>query len=80
MTKHEKTAEGEGVKFTDLLDCPNAGCGNQGWYADYNPRTGEAEQVQCEFCYCEPRSKFNAAQYNLCLIAPCGGNNLETEK
>jgi hypothetical protein len=36
-------------------DCPN--CPNRGWFVD-GP-TDDPEQVQCEFCYCEPLSKFN---------------------
>lgn len=68
MLERNESISGAGealANLSDLLDCPNAGCGNQGWYADYNPRTGEAEQVQCEFCYCEPRSKFNDTQSNV---------------
>ena len=38
-----------------LLDCPD--CPNQGWYPEYD-RNGIPAQVQCEFCYTEPRSKF----------------------
>lgn len=39
-----------------ILSCPN--CPDQGWWVDYNTYAGEPEQVQCEFCYCEPNSKF----------------------
>jgi len=41
----------------ELEDCPF--CPNQGWYADYD-RYGEVTQFQCEFCWTNPRSKFNA--------------------
>jgi len=40
-----------------LEDCPF--CPNQGWYSDYD-RNGEVVQVQCEFCWTNPLSKFNA--------------------
>jgi len=42
---------------SELKVCPN--CNNVGWYvvADEN---GEPEQVQCQFCYTEPNSVFNA--------------------
>ena len=45
------------IDLEELLDCPD--CPNQGWYAvgSYN---NPPEQEQCEFCYSEPRSKFNA--------------------
>jgi len=41
----------------ELEDCPF--CHNQGWYPDYD-RNGEVVQVQCEFCWTNPLSKFNA--------------------
>ena len=41
----------------DYKNCPN--CPNQGWYVHPNNYTGEPEQVQCEFCECEPNSVFN---------------------
>ena len=41
----------------ELEDCPF--CPNQGWYPDYD-RNGEVVQVQCEFCWTNPLSKFNA--------------------
>ena len=40
----------------ELLDCPN--CPNQGWYVQGNVYNGEAEQVQCEFCWTHPQSKY----------------------
>lgn len=45
------------ITFLTLFgkDCPN--CPNQGWYAD-GP-TDDPEQVQCQFCCCEPLSEFN---------------------
>ncbi len=44
----------------DLLDCPAGN--NEGW--DVGTFDGEPVQEQCEFCYCEPRSVFNAIQKN----------------
>jgi hypothetical protein len=41
-----------------VLDCPK--CPNQGWYTAEDPELGVVHQVQCEFCCCEPRSKFNS--------------------
>jgi hypothetical protein len=43
--------------MSELKACPN--CNNVGYYVveDIN---GEAEQVQCQFCYTEPNSVFNA--------------------
>lgn len=44
-------------KFIDSHDdCPY--CPNEGFYVetDYN---GDPEQIQCEWCYTEPKSKFN---------------------
>ena len=41
------------------LECPSSSnCGNLGTLtvADIN---GDPEPEQCEFCYCEPKSKFN---------------------
>ena len=45
------------IDSNDGLDCPL--CDNCGWWLDQNPHTVEPIQVQCEFCYTEPRSKFN---------------------
>ena len=42
--------------MSDLLDCPF--CPNQGWYPQGNPYDGTAEQVQCEFCWTNEKSKF----------------------
>ena len=58
----------------ELQDCPY--CQNQGWYVDYQSRAvydadengypilvdvvPEPVQVQCEFCWTNPLSKFNA--------------------
>jgi len=44
----------------DLKNCPH--CENIGWYVDANHYTGEPEQVQCKFCYTEPKSFFNHIQ------------------
>ena len=54
-------------EFTDKygLDCSN--CNNVGWYSgtDFTHKQEDRfeepqeVQVQCEFCYTEPRSKFN---------------------
>jgi len=44
----------------DLLsakDCEN--CPNQGWWAERDRSTGDAIQVQCEFCYTDAHSQFN---------------------
>jgi len=45
----------------EILDCPH--CPNQGWWADQQPNywTGDAEwvQVQCEWCWTTPNSRFN---------------------
>lgn len=35
--------------------CP---CGDVGYFVDAHPYTGEPEQVQCEFCYTNPKSVF----------------------
>ena len=37
-------------------DCPN--CPNQGWFAEWDGN--EPVQVQCEFCYTHPKSRFQA--------------------
>ena len=42
-----------------MEDCPY--CPNQGWYNDTAP-DGEHVQVQCEFCWTNPLSKFNNAE------------------
>jgi hypothetical protein len=52
----EKTSVTE-VKSNSLLDCPH--CPDQGWWVDADKWTGEPVQVQCEFCWTNPRSKFN---------------------
>lgn len=44
---------------TELEDCPF--CPNQGWYTE-GDRHGEAVQIQCVFCWTNPRSKFWAEQ------------------
>lgn len=41
---------------TEILDCPN--CPNQGWL-EGTAGNGDPIQCQCQFCYCEPRSRFN---------------------
>lgn len=46
----------------NLIHCPNPLCNDEGWYPDYD-RNGEAEQVQCEFCYTNPNSYFNALRH-----------------
>lgn len=45
----EPAADEEGIQ------CQS--CDNQGWYWVGDPYDPEPEQ--CEFCYCEPNSKFN---------------------
>ncbi len=40
-----------------LEHCPH--CPDQGWYPRYNYYTGDPEQVQCEWCYTNPKSVFN---------------------
>jgi len=47
-------------------NCPN--CENVGWYARPDRHIGEPEQIQCEFCYTNPKSKFNVLQLILSLI------------
>jgi hypothetical protein len=63
-----------------LVHCPN--CPDQGWYQDYKDDEvfyGQDEngadiyriekvpvQVQCEFCWTNPNSYFNAAQTATC--------------
>ena len=37
-------------------ECPC--CPDQGWVVEYT-LYGEPEQIQCEFCYVNPKSKFN---------------------
>jgi len=59
-------------KIADIVDkygleCPNSSnCGNKGILAEHGCNGTEEDcartcpvLVQCEFCYCEPRSKFN---------------------
>jgi len=41
------------------VPCPD--CDNVGWYTDTDPATGEAMQVQCEFCETAPGSVFRIA-------------------
>lgn len=41
-----------------LQHCPH--CPDQGWYPDNDPYSGEPVQVQCEFCWTNPLSYFNA--------------------
>jgi len=48
----------------NLIHCPNPLCNDEGWYPDYD-RNGEAEQVQCEFCYTNSNSYFNALQQSV---------------
>lgn len=59
----------------NLIHCLNPLCNDDGWYPDYD-HNGEAEQVQCEFCYTNPNSYFNALQQmragDKCLN--CGGS------
>jgi len=47
-------------EFEDIfgLDCEMPMCNNTGCYATADEH-GDPEPNQCEFCYCEPRSKFN---------------------
>ena len=60
------------VKLADIvnkygLECPNSNnCGNKGTLAEHGCDGTEEDcartcpvPVQCEFCYCEPKSKFN---------------------
>lgn len=41
--------------------CPAPNCCDKGWWVEPDPATGEAMQVQCEFCYTNPRSVFSVA-------------------
>ena len=34
-------------------------CPDQGYYTEPDPETGDAVQVQCEFCWTNPLSNFN---------------------
>lgn len=36
-------------KLLRVADCPDPGCGGQGWYPDYDNH-GEACQVRCQWC------------------------------
>ena len=38
--------------------CPN--CEDDGWWVRAEPHTGEAEQMQCQWCYETADSRFNA--------------------
>lgn len=44
-------------------DCPH--CNNQGWYEVRDKYTGEPAQEQCEWCYTNPKSKFNTGETDL---------------
>ena len=46
-------------RVAEVEDCPN--CPNQGWYGQLicSSNPWEAEQVQCEWCYENPKSRFN---------------------
>ena len=48
----------------ELIHCVNPLCGDQGWYPDYD-RNGDVVQVQCEFCWSNPLSYFNAFQQSV---------------
>lgn len=56
--------------MSELEDCPF--CQNQGWYPDYD-RYGEIVQVQCEFCWTNPLSKFNATNKSAHPTPESGG-------
>ena len=43
----------------EWIDCPHAGCANQGFIVVTGKWDGEPEQAQCEFCYTNPKSRFN---------------------
>jgi len=45
----------ESIAEDDGLECH---CGNSGYFVDANKYTGDAEQIQCEFCYTQKGSKF----------------------
>ena len=51
------------IKETEGEDCPH--CNNQGWYAVSDKYTGEPAQEQCEWCYTNPKSKFNVDKEDL---------------
>ncbi len=60
----------------ELEDCPF--CPNQGWYPDYD-RNGEVVQVQCEFCWTNPLSKFNATNKACTGLAGTDAENVRIE-
>ena len=43
----------------ELIHCPNPLCNDEGWYAEGSHEDGW-EQIQCEFCWTNPFSYFNA--------------------
>ena len=47
----------------EMEDCPH--CENVGWYAQEDTNTGEPMQIQCEWCYTNPYSKFNFDNGNI---------------
>ena len=51
------------INETEGEDCPH--CNNQGWYAVSDKYTGEPAQEQCEWCYTNPKSKFNVDKEDL---------------
>lgn len=38
------------LSLLEVSRCPNIGCDNNGTISDYDPRTGEQEPVQCQWC------------------------------
>jgi len=51
----------------DTEECPN--CDNTGHYAGGGDEDGFPEEIQCEFCYTNPNSKFNFTNSLLSLVA-----------
>ncbi len=59
MKEIQELIEKKVKELTDKygLDCPS--CPNQGWYSGTDFSHQQEIQVQCEFCYREPKSRFN---------------------
>lgn len=50
------------ARIKRLRECQSCPCGDIGYTVEPNPRTGEPEQVQCEFCYTDNSSRFQALE------------------
>ena len=59
-TKKELYAYAEAIitKYKNANKCPNPNCNNDGYTIDCD-FNGDPQQIQCEFCYTKPNSKFN---------------------